>query len=69
MLKFAYLKNEKSFPSEIKSIFTVSQVLSFRYTKQTCKNVAHTNFKAVGYGWLTNMFFILDTPERPNTLY
>ena len=45
MLKVDYLKNEKSFRSEIKSIFIVSQVLSFRHTKQTSKNVADTTFK------------------------
>ena len=39
--KFAYLKNEKSFQSEIKTFFLVSQVL---YTKQTSKNVADTTF-------------------------
>ena len=32
-LKFDYLKNEKSFRSEIKNIFFVSQVLSFKYTQ------------------------------------
>ena len=37
-LKVDYLKNEKSFQSEIKSIFLVSQVLSFRHTKPTSKN-------------------------------
>ena len=40
MLKFDYLKNEKSFQSEIKTFFFVSQVLSFRHTKQTSKNLA-----------------------------
>ena len=45
-LKFDYLKNEKSFRSEIKkTLFLVSQVLSFRHTKQTSKNVADTTFK------------------------
>ena len=38
-----WLKNEKNFQSEIKTIF-VSQVLSFRLTKQTSKNVADTTF-------------------------
>ena len=45
MLKFDYFKNEKSFRSEIKAFFLVSQVLSFRHTKQTSKNVADTTFK------------------------
>ena len=45
MLKFDYLKKEKSFQSEVKSIFLVSQVLSFRHTKQISKNVADTTFK------------------------
>ena len=38
--------NKKSFGSEI-NIFLVSQVLSFRYTKQTSKNVADTTFKVI----------------------
>ena len=41
-LKFDYLKKEKSFQSEIKNIFLVSQVLAFRHTKQNSKNVADT---------------------------
>ena len=44
-LKFDYLKKEKSFRSEIKNIFLVSQVLAFRHTKQNSKNVADTTFK------------------------
>ena len=44
-LKFDYVKNEKSFQSEIKTFFLVSQVLSFTHTKQTSKNVADTTFK------------------------
>ena len=32
-LKFDYLNNEKSFRSEIKKKFLVSQVLFFRHTK------------------------------------
>ena len=43
--KFDYLKNEKSFQSEIKTCFLVSQVLSFRRKKQTSENVADTTFK------------------------
>ena len=35
------------FPSEIKNFFFVSQVLSFRLTKQTSKNVAATTFKQI----------------------
>ena len=46
MSKVDYLKNKKSFQSEIQSIFfLVSQVLSVRHTKQTSKNVADTTFK------------------------
>ena len=45
-LKYDYLKNEKSFWSEIKkTFFLVSQVLSFTHKKQTIKNVAGTTFK------------------------
>ena len=36
-LKFDYLKNEKSFRREIKKFFLVSQMLSFRHTKQASK--------------------------------
>ena len=43
-LKFDYLKNEESFRHEIKRIILVLQVLSFRHTKQTSKNVADTTF-------------------------
>ena len=45
MLKFDYLKNEKSFRSEIKSIFPCFAMLSFIHTKQTSKNVVDTTFK------------------------
>ena len=38
MLRVDYLKNEKSFQSEIESI---------RHTKQTRKNVAYTTFKEI----------------------
>ena len=44
-LKFDYLKNEKSFPSEIKTFVPILQVLSFRRTKQSSKNVTDTTFK------------------------
>ena len=47
-LKFDYLKKEKSFRSEIKNIFLVSQVLVFRHIKQNRKNVADTTFKGQG---------------------
>ena len=43
-LKFDYL-NEKSFRSQIKTFFLVSQVLAFRRKKQISKNVADTTFK------------------------
>ena len=45
---FEYL-NEKSFQSEIKNIFLVSQVLAFRHTKQNSKKVADTTFKQRSY--------------------
>ena len=44
MLKVGYLKNKKSFQSEIKNIFLALQVLSFRHVKQTSENVADTTF-------------------------
>ena len=44
-LKFDYLKNKKNFRSEVKIFFFVSQMLSFRHTKQTTKNAADTTFK------------------------
>ena len=47
-LKFDYLKNEKSFQRAFqKRFFLVPQVLSFRHTKQTSKNVADTTFKII----------------------
>ena len=46
-LKSAYLKNEKSFQSELKLFFLVSKVLSFRHTKQTSKNAADTTFNLI----------------------
>ena len=54
MLKLDYLKNEKSFRSEIKIFFLVLKVLSFRHSKQTSKNVADTTFKLK---YLTNDVF------------
>ena len=45
ILKSDFLENEKSFWSEIKNIFPIWQVLSFRLKKQTSKNVANTTFK------------------------
>ena len=47
-LKVDYLKNEKVF-------FLISQVLSFRHTKQTSKNVAGTTFNNI-HQW--NSFLI-----------
>ena len=44
-VKLDYLKNEKSFRNQIKVFFLVSQVLSFRHTKQTSKNEAEATFK------------------------
>ena len=49
-LKLDYLKNEKSFRSKMKMFFLVSQVLFFRNTKQTNKNVADTTFKLAPFG-------------------
>ena len=45
ILNFDFLDNNKSFWSEIKTFFLVSQVPSFRVKKQTSKNVADTTFK------------------------
>ena len=42
---FDYLKNQRNFHSEIKNIFLVSQMLSFRHNKQTSRNIADTTFK------------------------
>ena len=44
MLKFDFFHNETSFWIKIKTIFLISQVLSFRLKKQTSKNVADTTF-------------------------
>ena len=44
-LKLDYLKNKKSFRSEIKTIFFVSQVVSFRLAKRIRKIVADTTSK------------------------
>ena len=49
-LKFDYLKNEKSFRSKIRIIFIVLQVLSFKLTKQTIKNVVDATFKSFEFG-------------------
>ena len=53
-LKFAHLKNEKSFPSEIKNICLVSQALSFRHTKQRSKNIGDTTFNYISRGRYRN---------------
>ena len=44
MFKADYLKNEESFQSETKSIFSLFRKCSFIHTKQTSKNVANTTF-------------------------
>ena len=49
-MKFNCLKNEKGFWSEIKTFFLASQILSFRHTKQTSKNVSDTTFKYIKKG-------------------
>ena len=43
-LKFDYLRKEKSFQSEIKNI-SPCLTITFRQTKQACKNLADTAFK------------------------
>ena len=48
ILKFDFLKNEKSFWSETKNVLQISQVLSCRLEKQTSKNVADLTFKVNG---------------------
>ena len=45
-LKSDYLKNEKSFRSEIKNIFSYFKSALFRHTKQTSTNVANATFKS-----------------------
>ena len=47
VMTFEYLKRENLIISRMKRdyFFLVSQVLSFRHTKQTSKNVADTTFK------------------------
>ena len=44
ILKFDFLKNEKSFWSTIIFFYQVSQLLSFRLEKQTRANVTDTTF-------------------------
>ena len=46
-LKLDYVKEVNSFQSQIKNIFPcfASDLLSFRYTKQTCKIVVDATFK------------------------
>ena len=44
MTKFSFVENEKSFLSEIKTIFQILQVFPLRLEKQTSKNVADTTF-------------------------
>ena len=44
-LKFDYVRNEKSFRSEIKK-----ELVSFRHTKRTSKNLADTTFKVQKLG-------------------
>ena len=51
-LEFDYLKNEKSFRNEIKNIFLgFINMLSFRYTKQTSKNLAGTTLNIIIIIW------------------
>ena len=56
MLKVDYLKNRKSFSSEIKSIFPCFTSPLFRHTKQTSKNVADTTFKPIHTKWVTQYY-------------
>ena len=65
---FDYLKNERSFQSEIKSIFLVSQVLSFRHTKQTNRNIADTTFKEKWWNWKNWSSFVAAPPEKNKPL-
>ena len=64
-LKFDYLKNKRSFRSEIKNIFLVLQVPSFRHTKQTSKNVMDTTFKEKWWIW-KKMKLICGSSPRKN---
>ena len=45
ILKFDFLENEKSFWSEMKTVFLVWQVLLFGLKQNISKNVADTSFK------------------------
>ena len=44
ILKFDFLENKNSFWIEIKNIFLVCQMFSFRFKKRNNKNVADTTF-------------------------
>ena len=41
---------KRAFRVKLKTFYLVSQVLSFRHTKQTSKNVADTTFKCACLG-------------------
>ena len=57
-LKFDYLKNEKSFRSAIKKSFSlVLQVVSFRHTKRTSKNLADTEISL--YWFFSHKFLLI----------
>ena len=57
IMTFEYLKSENminsrmktAFEAKQKTFFLVSNVLSFRHTKQTSKNAADTTFKVAKY--------------------
>ena len=81
MLKVDYLQKEESFRSEIKSLFLVSQVLSFRHTKQTSQSLADTIFNlAISFACknqsikkfmdnLTSVCFLLEnSPKRQKNI-
>ena len=65
---FDYLKNERSFQSEIKNMFLFSQVLSFRHTKQTNRNIADTTFKEKWWNWKRWNSFVAAPPEKNKRL-
>ena len=61
---FDYLKNERSYLSEIKNIFLVSQVFLYRYTKQTSRNIADTTFKEKWWNSKKWNLFVAAPPEK-----
>ena len=51
-VKNRFISKTKSFRSEIKTFSLVSQMLTFKLTKQTSKNVVETTIKLIQINWL-----------------